>query len=235
MVKNLLFLIFLVLFIFSFTFTVSAQKGELMNKVYAYYPLDGNTVDKGPNHLDGDKISENRSMEDRFGNNDSALSFSEKSDSLSLPVNINPEKMPELTVALWLKVEKPSERSIVFTNSSGSFARSLIIDSREKRPRLSVSAGSNQQVYGGISIPLDQWIFTAISWNAESGQLSLYFADQNKNFSSISTNNINPEEGSDFITLGKKTASGDWFEGSMDELMIWNQILTQNEITELAF
>lgn len=235
MFKNLLFLIFLVVFMFSFTFAVSAQKEELMNKVYAHYPLDGSTVDNGPNHLDGDKISEDLSTEDRFGNEDSALSFSEKGDSLSLPVNINPEKMPELTIALWLKLENVSELSTIFSNSDGSFARSLMVDGRKSRPRLSVSSGSDQQVYGGISIPLDKWIFTAVSWNAESGQLSLYFADQNKNFSSISTNNINPKEGNDFITLGENNSSGDWFKGSMDQLMIWDQILTVDEVRSLIF
>ncbi len=59
--------------------------------------------------------------------------------------------------------------------------------------------------------------------------------DQNKNFSVISTNNVNPGQGKDFITLGENPASGDFFIGAMDELMIWDQILTASEIKSLAY
>ena len=234
MFKNLLFIIFLVVFLLSFSFSVSAQKEELMNKIYAYYPLDGNTIDKGPKQLNGEQTGDIRSTEDRFGNKKKALFFNGEDNSLKLPVNINPEKMPELTIALWLKVESYSEISTIFSNSNGSFARSLIIDGRKNRPLLSVSSGSNQQVYGGVSIPLNKWIFTAVSWNAETGEVSLYLADQNKNFSSISTNNINPKNANSFITLAKNNVSGDFFTGSMDQIMIWDQILSMEQIRSLA-
>ncbi|MFW6252239.1 MAG: LamG domain-containing protein, partial [Halanaerobium sp.] len=179
-------------------------------------------------------INKARSTEDRFGNKDSALSFKEKEDFLKLPVNINPEKMPKLTVALWLKVEDYSGISTIFSNSDGSFARSLVIDGRKNRPLLSVSAGSDQQVYGGMSIQLNKWIFTAVSWNAETGKVSLYLADQNKNFSSISTNNINPKNNNDFIRLAKSPIFEDSFTGSMDQLMIWDQVLSVDEIKSLV-
>jgi len=235
MLKNLLFVIFLVVFMVSFSFSVSAQKEELMNKIYAYYPLDGNTIDKGPKQLNGEQISEIRSTEDRFGNKDRALSFNGQDESLKLPVNINPEIMPKLTIALWLKVDDFSGISTIISHNDGGVDRSIIIDGRKNRPLLSVAAGRNQQVYGGISIPLNKWIFTAASWNAETGKVSLYFADQNKNFSSISTNNINPKNGNDFITLAGNQVSGDFFQGSMDQLMIWDQILTMDQIKSLAY
>jgi hypothetical protein len=234
MLKNLLFIIFLVIFMLGFSFSVSAQRDKLIKTVYAYYPLNGNLVDQGPHQLNGDALAKNRSTEDRFGNKEGALTFTGKDDSVSLPVNINPAKMPQLTIALWLKINKISKTSTIFTNSNGSFARSIVIDGRKNRPLLSVSAGS-KDVYGGISIPLNKWIFTAVSWNAESGRVSLYLADQNKNFSSISTNNINPKNANQFIRLAENSVSEDFFEGSMDELMIWDQILTMDEIRDLVF
>jgi hypothetical protein len=234
MLKNVLFIIFLVIFMLGFSISTSAQKEELLNKIYAYYSLNGNTIDQGPHQLHGEALAENRSTEDRFGNKDSALTFRGKADSFKLPVNINPEKMPQLTIALWLKIKESSEINTVFSNSDGSSARSLIIDGRKNRALLSVSAGSSN-LYGGISIPLNKWVFTAVSWNASSGKVSLYLADQNKNFSSISTNNINPKNANQFISLGGNPAAEDFFQGSMDELMIWDQILTMEEIRELIF
>lgn len=234
MLKNLMCILFLLLFMLSFSFSVSAQKDKIIEKIYAYYPLDGNLVDRGPHQLDGQELNKKQAAEDRFGNKNSALTFTEKNDSVILPVDINPNKIPQLTIALWLKISEISESNTVFTNSDGSFARSLIIDGRKSRPILSVSAGS-KAVYGGISIPLNKWVFTAVIWNAETGSVSLYIADQNKNFSSISTNNINPKTANQYINLAENPATGDFFQGTMDELMIWDQILTPNEIRELAF
>ncbi len=233
MLKNVLLIIFLVTFMLGFSLSASAQKDKLINKVYAYYPLNGDTIDQGTHHLHGKDLDKNRSTEDRFGNKNSALTFRSKDDSFTLPVNINPEKMPQLTIALWLKVDQISGLSPVFSNSDGNFARSLIIDGRKGRPLLSVSAGS-KNVYGGISIPLNKWIFTAVSWNAESGKVSLYLADQNKNFSSISTNNIKPKDANQFISLAGNSVREAFFQGTMDELMIWDQILTREEIRELV-
>lgn len=232
---NKLFIFFLVLFIVSYSFSVSAQKDELMKKIYAYYPLNANTVDQGPKHLDGQKISEKRGTEDRFGNKDSALSFTGKGDSLTLPVNINPKIMPQITIALWLKVENLEGISTIISHNDGDFDRSIIIDGRKKTALLSVFVGGNQKVYGGINLPQNKWVFTAVSWNAENGKISLYLIDQNKNLSSISTNNVNPGKGKDFIKLGENPVSGDFFRGSMDQLMIWNQILSRDQIKSLAF
>lgn len=232
---NKLVILFLVLLIITFSLSASAQKDRIMGKIFAHYPLDGNLVDQGPHQLHGEKFDKTRGTEDKSGRKNAAIYFSGEGESITLPVNINPEKMPELTIALWLKVEKTTGLSPILTHSSGGFARSIIIDSRKSSPLLSVSAGSNQKLYGGIAVPHNKWFFTAVSWNAESGRVELYFIDQNKNFSVISTNNINPENGKAFITLGGNTAAGDFFIGSMDELMIWDQILTPAEIRSLAF
>jgi|GEM_PF-5427538 hypothetical protein len=235
MFLNKLLVLLLICLIFGFSANALAQKENLMKKIYAYYPLDGNTIDQGPNQLYGEEVDKDRSTEDRFGNKDSALTFADESDSLTLPVNINPEIMPQLTVALWLKVEANEGISTISSHNDGRFDRSIIIDGRKNSALLSVFAGDNQEVYGGINIPLNRWVFTAVSWNAKNGEVSLYLIDQNKNFSVISTNNVNPGQGKDFITLGKNPAAGDFFIGAMDQLMIWDQILTMDEIKSLAY
>jgi len=235
MFLNKLFVLLLMCLILGFSATALAQKENLMKKIYAYYPLDGNTIDQGPNQLHGEEVDQDRSTEDRFGNKDSALSFTDENDFLRLPANINPKKIPQLTVALWLKVEKTKGISTILSHNDGRFDRSIIIDGRKNSALLSVFAGNNQQVYGGINIPLNKWVFTAISWNAKNGNVSLYLIDQNKNFSVISTNNVNPGPGKDFITLGKNPAAGDFFIGTMDQLMIWDQVLTADQIKSLAF
>ena len=235
MLLNKLFVLLLVCLIIGFSATAAlAQKEDLMQKIYAHYPLDGNTTDQGPNQLHGEKIDKERSRKDRFGNKDSALSFAGEGDSLALPININPETMPQLTAALWLKVENIDGISTILSNNNGGFGRSLIIDNRKNKALLSVFAGDNQKVYGGINIPLDKWVFAAVSWNAENGKVSLYLIDQNKNFSVISTNNVNPGQGKDFIRLGENPAAGDFFTGAMDQLLIWDQILTMDQIKSLA-
>ncbi|TDO78335.1 concanavalin A-like lectin/glucanase superfamily protein [Halanaerobium saccharolyticum] len=235
MLQNKLLILFLLIFIISFSFAVSAQKEKLMQEIYAYYPLDGNTIDQGPNKLHGEQINKERSTRDRFGKIGKALSFTGKNDSITLPVNINPEIMPQLTIALWLKVESVDGKSTIISHNDGGYDRSIIINEKKGWNFLSVFAGKNQKVYGALNIPKNKWIFTAGSWNAERSEVSLYLIDQNKNFRVISTNNIKPGKGKDFIKLGGNPASGDFFTGSMDQLMIWDQNLSVEEIKLLVF
>jgi len=235
MFLNKLFILFLVIFMISLSFSVSAQKNKLMKNIYAYYPLDGNTVDQGPHQLHGEEVDKDRSIEDQAGNKNSALAFMEKGDSITLPVNINPDIMPRITVALWLRVEETAGINTILSHNDGGFDRSIIIDSRKSSPLFSVFAGDNQKVYGGMNIPRNKWFFAAVSWNAENEKVSLYLIDQNKNFSVISTNNINPGQGKEFITLGENPASGDFYIGAMSQLMIWDQILSMEEIKSLAY
>lgn len=234
MLINNLFILLLVLFLFIFPVSALAQKEDLIQRVYAYYPLDANTNDQGPRQLDGDQVSKERSTEDRFGNENSALFFSKKDKALTLPVNINPEIMPQITIAFWLKIENQSGMSTVISNNDGNFDRSIIIDGRKKQTFLAVSAGENQEIYGGLNIPPNKWFFTAVSWNAENGEVSLYLIDQNKNFRMITTNNINPGRGEKFIKLGQNPDKEDFFEGAVDQLMIWDQILSRDQIKSLT-
>ncbi|RAK11213.1 concanavalin A-like lectin/glucanase superfamily protein [Halanaerobium saccharolyticum] len=234
MLQNKLSILFLLIFIISFSFAASAQKEELRQEIYAYYPLDGNTIDQGPNQLHGKQINKERSTEDRFGKSGKALSFTGKNDFITLPVNINPEIIPQLTIAFWLKVETADEINTIISNNVGGFARTIVIDGRKNYPFLSIIAGDKQKLYGTINIPQNQWFFTAVSWNAENGNISIYLIDQNNNFRVISTNNIKPDKGKDFITLGKNNSTGAVFRGSIDQLMIWDKILTGDEIKKLA-
>lgn len=234
MFKNIVSVLFIVLLLINFSLLAAAQTNKIIEKIYAHYPLDGNLLDQGPHQLHGENLDKKRGVEDRFGNKNSALIFTEKKDSVTLPVNINPTKMPQFTAAFWFKIDEISATITLFTNSDGGFARSIVIDNRNKQPLLSVSAGS-RDVYGGIGIPLNKWIFTAVSWNAETESVSLYLADQNKNFSSISTNNINPKDADQFIRLAENHAADNFFQLTIDELMIWDQILTRDEIRKVAF
>jgi len=233
---NKVFILFLLLILFGFSFSVSAQKDNLFKKIYAYYPLAGDTIDQGPHQLHGEEVDKKRGTENRSGKKNGALSFRGEADLITLPVNINSKKMPQLTIALWLKLEESSGiRKIISNSNNDSYDRSLIIDGRKKRPLLSIFTGSKQQFYGGISIPQNKWFFTAVSWNAEQEKVTLYLIDQNRNISVISTNNINPDEGENFIQLGGNYEGGDFFIGSMSQLMIWDQILSKAEIKSLAF
>ena len=235
MFLNKLYILLLICLILGFSATALAQKENLMKKIYAYYPLDGNTIDQGPNQLHGEEVDTKQNTEDRLGNKDSAISFAEKGDSITLPVNINPEIMPQLTITLWIKVNEAEGISTIVSHNDGDFDRSLIIDSRKNSALLSVFAGNNQKTYGGIKIPLNKWVFTAVSWNSNNGKVFLYLIDQNKNFSVISTNNVNPGQGQDFITLGENPAAGDLFIGAMNQLLIWDQILSMDQIKSLVY
>jgi hypothetical protein len=96
--------------------------------VFAYYPFNGNANDMGGNaHA---TVNEAVLTKDRFGSDNGAYNFNGTTSYISTPVDINPDKMPVMTMSAWVYPRKAATvgRQEVLSSDNGNFSRSLLIE-----------------------------------------------------------------------------------------------------------
>ncbi len=70
----------------------------------ANYPFNGNANDESVNSKNGVVDGATLTI-DRSGSSDSAYIFNGISDSISIPVNINPSVLPKVTMTAWVRAD----------------------------------------------------------------------------------------------------------------------------------
>lgn len=92
-----------------------------------------------------------------------------------------------------------------------------------------LSAGHNgywYEVQDSVPLSINTWYHVAVTYDAATTTMKLY-----KNGELISTNtNVPPVSGGNMVRLGSFDNAANVFKGTMDEVRIWNRVLTDCEI-----
>jgi hypothetical protein len=208
--------------------TEKIKERRVLEGLYAWYPLDGSAENIGPQGSDG-FIKGCLPTADRFGKKGGAMYFDGKNDYLTLPLDINPAKLPQLTIALWMKGELPN--GIVLSHDNGKYCRSLYFEKLTGRPAISILAGSKGKFYGNIAIPTNNWRMVVAAWDAKQEKAALY--TKNQYIEMRSTDQANPPEGFPYLDVGRNPSNCYYFKGAIDEIVIWDRVLSEGEIIGL--
>lgn len=212
----------------SLTQAEEIKEDRTMEGLYAWFPLDGNAENIGPNEFDG-TVTGARPTVDRFGRSGGAMYFDGKNDYLSLPININPAAMPQLTIALWMKGELAN--GIVLSHDNGKFCRSIYFEQLTGRPAVSILAGNKSKFFGNIAIPTNNWRMVIATWDAKREKAAIY--TQNQYIEIRKTDKANPPEGFSHVDVGRNPSNCYYYKGAIDEIVIWDRVLSEGEIVGL--
>ncbi|WP_338841598.1 leucine-rich repeat domain-containing protein [Flavobacterium ginsenosidimutans] len=225
MKTKLLFLLFLI-GLSSFAQTLPSNVPA--NGLLFYYPFNGNTNDISGNNINGNP-SNLTFVSDRFGNSNSACSFNGINSSMQPYLANNPQVNNTRTITGWFKAAWPISKSMDFAvinygnNPDNAFKISFY-----SKGYLDITfeeqTFSSQENYFN-----SQWTFFALTF------------DDNTNFFSLYINNVLELSGTadlfangfgDSIRIGKNNEK-DYFEGVLDDIAIWNRVLTPTELSAL--
>ncbi|OYU82892.1 MAG: hypothetical protein CFE24_13755, partial [Flavobacterium sp. BFFFF2] len=210
---------------------ISVLPSNLQTSLIAYWPFNGSANDLSGNGNNGTVYGATLTT-DRFGNLNSAYSF----DGLSNYIQAQSINFSFHTISCWVYLES------LGTTSSGSDSAivSTLMGPNYTGYELNIGSGgyiryklgqntSWSNNIGTLLFPSNQWVNVTVTCNGNdskifiNGVLVLTVFVQN-----FTTNNYP-------LIIGARGnySNGCWFNGKIDDIGIWNRVLTQQEISQL--
>jgi len=219
----------LLLFIIGFSSIAQTLPSNVpANGLLFYYPFNGNANDISGNNINGNP-SNLTLVSDRFGNSNSAYSFNGINSSMQPYLANRPQINNTRTITGWFKAGKPVSQSMDFAiinygnNPDNAFKISFY-----SKGYLDVTF--EKQVFSSQKNYFDnEWTFFALTFNDDTNVFSLYI---NNVLELSGTADLFANGFGDSIRIGKNNQK-DFFEGALDDIAIWNRVLTPGELSAL--
>jgi hypothetical protein len=193
----------------------------------AYYPFNGNANDESGNGNNG-TVHEAVLVKDRFENNNSAYSFDGMNDYLDLgnPSSITGLGPSSFSICVWIKATLSGTRKeiISFGNTSLNKSECFYINSANQiESDLAYSYGPTS----AVTVTDGNWHFVCVVNNDNVFQIYIDGA------ASGNSQAMSPNISSGSVHIGTvPETSACFFNGSIDEVRIYNRALSKSEILE---
>ncbi|QCK14541.1 LamG domain-containing protein [Mangrovivirga cuniculi] len=200
----------------------------------AFYPFNGNANDESEigvaaNGVVGKSNGEDNAIlvEDRFGNPNSAYQMN--GDGIGIYIDL-PEKLvvqDDLTVSCWVKdctigeVYEGSQYTLRYEKNGPGFTPSIF--TKDASPGF---------VYYYDEMVNSGWLMVTFTWDNTEQELKLYYND---NLVSTSSHDgiFENESTSSALSIGDGGGNGTYYDGKVDDLIIYHKKLSEDEITAI--
>jgi uncharacterized protein (TIGR02145 family) len=203
------------------------QITDINSGLVAYYPFNGNAKDGSGNGNDG-TVNGATLTSDRFGNEGKAYNFNGSSNYINTGLHTGITNT--ISLCAWVKTtSSPDHAGIVVSRSTLSNASGLFYSpDRNPYPFMDINPGYRVQNQSNI-INDDKWHF--IIGTYDGTLMKLYNDGILIATTSINTNlNI---QGDFIIGLDNIPGFSRYFNGSIDDIRIYNRALSSDEVAEL--
>ncbi len=218
----------------SFTVASAEQAAAKPQGLILYFPFDegtGNKVkDLSDNSFEG-KVSGAKWTAGRFGQ---ALEFNGKDNFVAVdPIKVNPDK---LTIELWFKpaadIKPGGARQDLLYRRDGS-GRPHVTINRAKDGKLGFYFTAKDGSETAVRTKRTSW--SAGTWyhvaaTSETGVLKIYIDGKLQNARIIRKVPIDVQFDTGGISIGARETSQTFFQGTVDEVRLWNRVLTDDEV-----
>jgi len=211
------------------------EESPVLNGVFSWLPMEKDCKGIGAMDLIDHAATAYGPMPvpDRNGKEGGAMYFDGKDDFIDWFVNLNPNVMPRISIAVWFKTETLQISRTILSHDNGYYDRTIILDGRSGTYGISGFGGPTVQVFGGIPVPRNQWRLAVVTWDSEKREAVIAAKDSSNILRIIKKESADPGEGLYTTTLGKNPTFKEFFQGTIDEAVLWNRVLSENEIRAL--
>jgi hypothetical protein len=210
-------------------FSLFAQT-NLDSGLVAYWPFNGNADDESGNGHGGTLQGGVTLSDDRFGNPESAYTFNGIDGRIDYGLLWSGGNAPSsLTMAAWFNyAQTGDEGKIIYHGWTGEFQLLAIGNTAAAAVHLS-SGWYNTHVM----IASDTWYFLVATWE-QGGQLLLYLDGQPMDTTGVPNKPLDQQPTTYYPSIGSYNQSaGAFFTGMIDDIRVYNRVLTQEEIDSL--
>lgn len=226
-VSTALSLLFIaVLFLAFYSNPSYAQKDlELENGLVGYYSFSGNTNDESGNnnHGEAQKVNKERDVN---GEKNGSYRWNGESDQIKLPIDINVGSLPQISLCAWVRPNSYSGEIIVFSNDDRGGDRKIYTAIKDKKRVWACSNGKDGFI-GKTPVVNKDWVFVVATYNEKTKWASIY-VDGVK-----TSGRTTMDMGSSSTYLGANPKGNEDFEAIIDEVRIYDRILSKAEIKAL--
>ncbi|ETR72967.1 MAG: hypothetical protein OMM_01297 [Candidatus Magnetoglobus multicellularis str. Araruama] len=221
------------------TFLFSSVHAELNKGLVAHYPFNGNVRDESANSNDG-VIHGATLSSDRFNNKNSAYRF-DGNDYISVSTNHTNLPLDDFTVSVWCKLIKHNDWDVIIEKVDKNGMNDFLIGFIQKKLVIEFEdddvwegGDSDNIIIDDFNNYIDKWFHFVYS-----------YTDNNVNFyingKLVKKHTTNKDYSNDdgVIIIGADidasypTVTADYFDGSIDDIRIYNRALSINEIQNL--
>ena len=222
------------------SFMAGQTKADLSDGLVAHYQFNGNANDESGNGNNGTVFGAALTT-DRFGNPNSAYSFDGTDDGILIPESgslNNGNFQSGYTIAAWIKpTGLPTESGYKMIVSTNGFGLRLLTYESDPDVKLEAHHCHSQGTSSWppfAPMPRDSWYFTVTTWDGSTGEWKM-FLDSTPSYSitKIDLEEFSPSH-PDQVAIGQDSWYDRWyFEGTIDDVRIYNRALSDSEVTEL--
>jgi len=194
-----------------------------------YYPFEGNANDAS-GHGNHGTLSATAPTVTASGHTGLAYQFGAGNTFITVPININPLVLPQVTFGAWVNADvNDTIRRGIISHDTGDFDRTLDVDERDIGEQWCMFLGlTDNGITCGGAVNIGQWVFLVARYNAASstGQLtvnSTHFGP----FPAI------PGPGQSVTTIGRNPNFDSPFIGRIDDAFFFDEYLTDAQIDNI--
>jgi hypothetical protein len=199
----------------------------------AYYPFNGNANDQSNNDNDG-TVNGATLTADRCGVPDSAYSFDGVDDYIGLGNDASLQQTGSITLSAWVKFNNIIPDKAIVSKHKGSPYRSYFLGtiptSNHFRFIISSDGTSTSILDSNTTLVTETWYHVVGVFNASAQTMELYVngsLDNSMSGGSVPTSVFNTSVNG---AIGRHEGPGDYFDGLIDEVEIYNGALSTSEI-----
>lgn len=160
-----------------------------------------------------------------FGWEGLAYSFNGTTDYITVPLDINPDKYPKLTMGCWAKTTSLWPLQQLLTHDNGDFDRSIGIDLRGNGVGWSAFCGPTGQVLGAASAFLDDWTFVAVVYDQSAQTVKFQVNDM-----VFTKTGVTLGPGQNQLFIGASPLFSTFFAGVVDNIFVFGDTLTNEQL-----
>jgi hypothetical protein len=210
-----------------------------INGLVGYYPFNGNTNDESGNGNHGTLLSGATLTTDKNGFANKACSVNPGYVRIA---DNNSLDLVDFTLSIWFKPEQVGSAFNCLLGKNYTIAYAIGFDSGLSGD-CPAPLGTNRpmRVYAGYHVfyfsasnftcGSNTWYHTAITYNNSTGVVQLYVNGSFIQSGLIAAGSIG--NSTDPLAIGKDGLNGDKFTGDVDEVCIYNRVLSQTEVSQL--
>jgi hypothetical protein len=192
---------------------------------YAHYPLDGNANDISGNSLNGTIQGSPTNSANRYNQNGKAMNFDGAGDYVSLPVDFD---FPTLTVVLWFKAASTSGTTVMYSSDHNAIQngqQKIVVENNQNFSQILMRSGNAAWLQ---NIDLNEWYQAAFVRTPT--QVKFYVNGALVNTVNNPTN-AHSNNGVSYATVGAGLSLANFFDGDVDDLLIYNTALNDAQLT----